>query len=256
MEILRFAFLWTLAGGFCLSGASASSWDRFDDQYLELLRVNDCGKVPCALRLKTNGGLWKRPLRSALRFVRSHQRQIQAIGREFQVHPTVISAVLISEASANMQWDDDLQNAFAWTFGNQGEEMLMKLGDWFQKPISIGRSQANREGLMHAARVIARVSPGRHLSWRDLARNLLNFEGNAEPDLLVIAALARGAQDDYRACGMEISRNVGVLVTLHSLGRTGIRAKRAQHECRRPTINFLGLFARKYIQLIHAATWR
>jgi hypothetical protein len=256
MSFQGMAIISILWGAMGLWGETASAWDHFDEQYLQLLRVQDCGQVPCALRLKTTGGLWKRPTGSALRFVRAHQKQIRAIGREFGVHPTVISAVLIAEESTNMQLDDDLQNAVAWALGDHGEMSLMRIGDWFRKPISLGRSQANREGLIHAARVIRRVSPGRQVTWQDLARNLLNFKGDVEPDLLVIAALAREAQDDYRLCGLDISKNVGVLVTLHSLGRTRIRAQKARFECRRPSINFLGLFARKYIRVIHAATWR
>lgn len=248
--------LWLLLGTLCLPRETALAWDQYDVQYLELLRIRDCGKIPCALRLMTTGGTWKRPTRSSLEFVRSNQKRIRAIGREFGVHPTVISAVLISEASANMQLDDHLQNAVAWTLGDYGEEALMRVGDWLKKPVSIGRSQVNREGLLHAARVIQKVSPWRGITVRTLARDLLNYEGNPENDLLVIAALAREAQDDYLACGLDISRNAGVLVTLHSLGRTKIRAYRARSECRNPAINFLGLFARKYIRLIHAATWR
>jgi hypothetical protein len=247
---------WLLLGAFCLSGGPALAWDQYDVQYLDLLRIRDCGKIPCARRLMTTGGMWKRPTRSSLQFVRSNQSRIRAIGREFGVHPTVISAVLISEASANMQLDDHLQNAFAWTLGDYGEEAMMRMGDWLKKPVSIGRSQVNREGLLHAARVIRRVSPWRRITVRKLARDLLNYGDDPENDLLVIAALAREAQDDYLACGLDISRNVGVLVTLHSLGRTKIRAYKASAECRRPAINFLGLFARKYIRLIHAATWR
>lgn len=246
-----------------LCSISVYSQNVIENRYNELLDENDCGKdTPCALRLKEKNGEWKKPSSVALKFVKNHKASINEYAKMYGVSPEAIAAVFIAEGTVNINFDDEIQD-----FSSRlvGEKLIMKLGKLIGLNISLGPAQINEQGLLQALQVIRKVER-KNISLEELKEEIMGgndepywlisptlmiigamINGNATGSIRIVAALLHKAQTDYQRVGINISKNIGVLVTLYNLGKTQEKAQSIDDpESYTPQVNFLGLFAEKY----------
>lgn len=256
----------------CLVSMFAYSQSYIEDRYEELLEQNDCGdwleqeNFPCALRLKNSNGEWKKPSSVAINFVKNHKTSILEYAKIYGIAPEAIAAVFIAEGTVNINLDDKIQNLLSQLVG---EKLVMKLGKMIGLNISLGPAQINEQGLIQALDVIRSVEK-KNISLEKLKEEIM--WGNDEPyglicptlivigamihddtkgSIRIVAALLHKAQQDYQKKGVDISKNLGALVTLYNLGKTQEKAQAINDPLKYiPKVNFLGLFAQKYQSII------
>lgn len=252
----------TLLLFFSLSSVIVISQDLIESRYNELLLLNDCHSKPCALRLKDHNDNWKLPSSHALKFVRDNKISILKYAKLYNVSPEAIAAVFVAEGSVNFYIDDKIQDLLSRLVG---EKVVMYLGKLIGLNISLGPAQINEQGILQAIQTIRTVEK-KNISLEKLKEEIMGGNNNPywliSPTIMIIgsminnssvgsirivAALLYKAQKDYQKAGIDISKNMGALITLYNLGSTQEKAQSIDcSENYIPKINFLGLFAEKY----------
>jgi hypothetical protein len=214
--------------------AIAEDWDkRFDEL---------CKFDKYCVRLKTQDGAWMKPKPEILAVIRTKevQAEIHAAATKYGIDPIAVAASIVAENSMNVTKTDTAQTWLAKNLGITG------IGS---KKFSFGMGQINIDTALEAERYIAGVEKRAPRSQDELTQEIADPLGSVR----VAAMIIRKGQDDYKAQGFDISKDIGVLTTLYNLGQTETRARDAKSSGKDPKMNYFGTFVMKYFRELKAA---
>ncbi len=193
-------------------------------------------------RLKTSDGAWVKPRKELLAVIKSPDMnaEIHRVAKLYNIDPVMIAGAIIAENTMNVSMKDTAQT---WLAANMGITGVGK------KKFSYGFGQINDEAAIEAEAHVAKIEGRKPKSIAEIREEILD----PTKCVRLVGAIVRQVQDDYKAQGFDISKDVGVSTTLYNLGRSKEKAAQAKRNGATPKSNYFGFFVSKYLSEMKAA---
>jgi hypothetical protein len=187
-------------------------------------------------RLTNEDGTWKRPKKDVLNALGVLKDKIQDACTKMGVDPRAVAGAVLAENSLNVSVSDGVQD-FLVKYG------VAKGGKILGKKFSFGWGQLYMDAAREGEKLAAKLEGRKQLTDPELQDALLV----PEKAVYYVAAVIRKVQDDYKAQGIDISKNPALLATLYNLGKSETRARATKASGLAPRVNFFGLFVDRYL---------
>lgn len=168
-------------------------------------------------RLRTSDGTWLKPKPEIVAVMRDKeiQAQLHEIAKKYSLDATAIASVILAENSLNVGLKDDIQTWLAKKGGITG------IGSY---RFTFGFGQISIRAASEAERHVAALEGRPAKSDDELTKEITDPMGS----IRLAGAILRKVQDDYKAQGFDISKDLSLQATLYNLGQSEERARRAK----------------------------
>jgi hypothetical protein len=172
-------------------------------------------------RLKMSDGAWVKPRNELLAVIKSPamNAEIHRVAKLYNIDPVMIAGAIIAENTMNVSMKDTAQT---WLAANMG---ITGVGS---KKFSYGFGQINDQAAIEAEAHVAKIEGRPAKSMDEIRAEILD----PAKCIRLVGAIVRQVQDDYKAQGFDISKDVGVSTTLYNLGKSKEKAAQAKKTAR------------------------
>lgn len=201
---------------------------------------------PSSYRLRA-GKKWTGPMTEFVRSLTAHRALIIKAARIYGVDPRAIVGAILSENSMNnkeyvSRQVNGAEDLFSAMLGGTVHDV---------KDFSFGYGQIKMGAAMPVEEQLCWLVENRAEKSEGAVRS--DIREHPAASIRYVAAILRTAQDAYMKVGIDIRKNIPVLVTLFNLGKYDEKAAEAAKAMQKdanfaPRPNFTGIFAKHYLE--------